>query len=114
MSTSATDPRPKFLVYAPDKTEEGTFERRLSVRPDHLAKAKESISGGFIRIAGALSTPETYNTPNKKMVGSMFIVEADDIEEVKKKIEADIYYTSGVWDQEKLVILPMIPATPIP
>ncbi|KAK7472957.1 hypothetical protein VKT23_001061 [Stygiomarasmius scandens] len=114
MSSSTNESRPKFFVYAPDKTEEGTFERRLSVRSEHLAKAKENIGEGFIRVAGALSTPETYNTPDKKMIGSMFIVEANDIEEVKKKIEADIYYTSGVWDREKLVILPMLPATPIP
>lgn len=29
-----------FLVYAPDKTDEGALERRLSVRPEHLKNAK--------------------------------------------------------------------------
>ncbi|THV06721.1 hypothetical protein K435DRAFT_960326 [Dendrothele bispora CBS 962.96] len=113
MSTSASE-RTKFFVYAPDKTEEGTFEKRLSVRADHLAKAKESIGTGLIRVGGVLVSPETYNQPDKKLVGSTFICEADSIDDVKKLVEEDVYYKSGVWDIEKLVILPMIPATPIP
>jgi len=52
MSTTASAParqRQLFFIWAPDKTEEGTFERRLSVRSNHLESAKEEISGGFIR-----------------------------------------------------------------
>lgn len=37
------------MVYAPDKIEEGTFERRLSVRPSHLEEAQKRIADGFIR-----------------------------------------------------------------
>jgi hypothetical protein len=33
---------------------------------------------------------------DKKMTGSMMICEAKDIEEVKKLVESDIYYTSKV------------------
>jgi hypothetical protein len=47
MSTAAS--RQLFFIWAPDKTQDGTFERRLSVRGDHLQSAKESISAGFIR-----------------------------------------------------------------
>lgn len=32
----------------------------------------------------------------KKMVGSVMFFQADSIEEVKKSVESDIYYTSGV------------------
>ena len=63
------------------------------------------------------------------MVGSMFICEAESLEEVRKVMENDVYYTSGVvsapfnvgrrgtvltvrqWDKEKLVILPLALAT---
>ncbi|KAG5646824.1 hypothetical protein DXG03_002201 [Asterophora parasitica] len=81
MSTAVTPQR--FMVYAPDKTEEGTFEKRLSVRQTHLDEVKGKISGGFIRVGGVLLTPESIETPtsDKKMVGSMFICEAKDIEE---------------------------------
>ncbi|KAF8070346.1 hypothetical protein FPV67DRAFT_1668212 [Lyophyllum atratum] len=106
----------RFMVYAPDKVEEGTFEKRLSVRPTHIEEVKEKISGGFIRVGGVLLTPESIATPtsDKKMVGSMFICEAENIEEVKKVVESDIYYKAGVWDPERIVILPFQAATTIP
>lgn len=104
------------MVYAPDKVEEGTFEKRLSVRSMHLEEVKGKIAGGFIRLGGVLLTPESIATPtsDKKMVGSMFICEAENIEEVKKVVESDIYYKAGVWDSDRIVVLPFLAATPIP
>jgi len=59
-------------------------------------------------------TPESLTGGDKKMVGSLMIFEAENIEAVKTMIETDIYYTSGVWDPERLVILPFVAATPFP
>ncbi|PBK91737.1 hypothetical protein ARMGADRAFT_932343 [Armillaria gallica] len=106
--------RSLFFVYCPDKTEDGTFERRLSVRSTHLEDATKLVSGGYIRIGGALLSEESLSSETKKMVGSTFICEAKDIDEVKEKVKADVYYTAGVWDPEKIVILPFAAATPIP
>ncbi|KAJ7255373.1 hypothetical protein C8J57DRAFT_1346331 [Mycena rebaudengoi] len=114
MSTSASPTLHRFFVHAPDKTDAGAFERRLSVRTKHLENAKKAIDSGSVRIAGAVLTPESLLTDDKKMIGSVFIFEAENIEAVKKIIENDIYYTSGVWDPERLVILPFMAATPIP
>lgn len=47
--TTAAPTRQRFFVYAPDKTEAGTFEKRLSVRPAHLESAKQRVSDGIIR-----------------------------------------------------------------
>ncbi|KAF8206437.1 hypothetical protein K438DRAFT_1756468 [Mycena galopus ATCC 62051] len=58
----------KFLVYAPDKTDEGAFERRLSVRSKHLENAAKGISDGLIRVGGAMLTPESLTGGEKKMV----------------------------------------------
>lgn len=41
--------RPRFLVYAPDKTEEGTLDKRLSVRSKHLETATANHSSGLVR-----------------------------------------------------------------
>ena len=43
-------------------------------------------------------TPESIETPSseKKMVGSVLILEAENMGAVRKAIEEDIYYTSGV------------------
>ncbi|KLO12330.1 hypothetical protein SCHPADRAFT_915678 [Schizopora paradoxa] len=102
----------QFMVYAPDMTDEGAFQRRLSVREKHLADAKAKHVTGFVKLGGALLTPESIVTPDasKKMVGSMMIFEAANIKEVENVIKGDIYYTSGVWDPEKIVILPFAAA----
>ncbi|KAJ7484386.1 hypothetical protein FB451DRAFT_1337910 [Mycena latifolia] len=114
MSTTTSPALPRFFVHAPDKTDPDAFARRLSVRSKHLEDAKKAIADGSVRIAGALLTPESLLSEDKKMIGSMFILEAENIEVVKKRIESDIYYTSGVWDTERIVILPFVAATPIP
>ena len=43
-------------------------------------------------------TPESIESPaaERKMIGSLLILEAKDMEEVRKMVENDIYYTSGV------------------
>ena len=54
--SSQAQPAPQyFFVYAPDKTEEGTFERRMSVRPKHLATAHERTGQGLIRMLDTIS-----------------------------------------------------------
>ncbi|KAF9567916.1 hypothetical protein CPC08DRAFT_626012 [Agrocybe pediades] len=105
-----------FFVYAPDKTEPGTLQRRLSVRETHLGGAKERHETGFIQIGGAITTPEAITNPDapKNMVGSVFLIQAESIDDVKKMIENDIYYTSGVWDADKIVIAPFFSAFPLP
>jgi hypothetical protein len=78
-------------------------------------------------------TPESIESPSseRKMIGSVLIMEAENIGAVRKAIEEDIYYTSGVvrtvcaltraglinhtscvlqWDPEKLMITPWVPA----
>ncbi|KXN90142.1 hypothetical protein AN958_04632 [Leucoagaricus sp. SymC.cos] len=114
MSSATAAPRQRFLVYAPDKTEEGTLEKRLSVRSQHLESAKAKFTTGLVRVGGVLLTPESVATSDapKKMIGSVFIYEADSIEQVWETVKGDIYYTSGVWDTEKLTVLPYIIATP--
>lgn len=115
MSTTA-NPRQRFFIYAPDKVDEGTLQKRLEVRSAHVEEAKQKIEDGFIRVGGAVLTPESILTPisEKKMVGSAFIVEAENIDDVKRRVEADVYYKSDVWDKERIVILPFQALTTIP
>ncbi|KAJ7154749.1 hypothetical protein C8R46DRAFT_443053 [Mycena filopes] len=103
----------KFIVYAPDKTDEGAFERRLSVRARHLEKAAKVLAE-HILVGGAMLTPESITGGDRKMTGSVMIYQAENIETVRGWIESDIYYTAGVWDPEHLVIAPFLAATPFP
>ena len=55
-------------------------------------------------------TPESIQTPSseKKMIGSVLILEAENMGAVRKTIEEDIYYTSGVVSDFVLAIDPLI------
>ncbi|EKM52902.1 uncharacterized protein PHACADRAFT_127014 [Phanerochaete carnosa HHB-10118-sp] len=103
-----------FFVYTPDYTDPDAPNRRAAVRPKHLENAKRIRAQGVIRLGGALISPETYQSAERKMIGSMGVYQAENIEAVQKVIEEDIYYTGNVWDKEKIIILPWVPAFPLP
>jgi uncharacterized protein len=86
-------------------------------------------------VGGAMLTEDSIaaSATDRKFVGSVMIFEASSIEEVKKAIYEDVYYTSKVvsnlmfyalikskcamilqWDHDKLVILPFLSAAPLP
>ncbi|KAF9244983.1 hypothetical protein BU15DRAFT_41434 [Melanogaster broomeanus] len=107
---------PKFVVWAPDCTDEGALARRLAVRPSHLENAGKLINQGIFRVAGGVLTSDSANAApsDRKFFGSCLIVEAESLEAVRKLIEEDVYYKTGVWDKEKLLILPFMSATGLP
>jgi hypothetical protein len=46
---------------------------------------------------GPVLAPELFDEKDRaKMIGSLMFCEAENIEEVRKIVESDIYYTSGV------------------
>ena len=49
-------------------------------------------------VAGGVITPDSENAEpaDRKFVGSMMVYEAESIEAVRKIVESDIYWTSGV------------------
>lgn len=105
-----------FLVVLPDKTDPDTFARRLSVRGQHLARAETLWSSAYYRVGGALLSDESVGKKpeDRKMVGSAFVCMARSSEEVRKTVEEDVYYTSGVWDPERVQIYPFASAGPLP
>ncbi|KAF9268783.1 hypothetical protein L218DRAFT_994608 [Marasmius fiardii PR-910] len=103
----------KFVVYAPDK--ESSLDRRYEVRQQHLNEIDPLIKSGVVKVGGMMVDPKSdLSLPQKKATGSLMIYEAESLEQVKKMVEGDIYYTSGVWDEEKLIICPFFAATPWP
>jgi len=107
----------KFFVYAPDSKHVETHVKRYAVRPQHLEEIQPHIDSGVIAVAGMVVTPEQIaqaGAGQKKAEASLLIIKAETIDEARGLIERDIYYTSGVWDKEKVVILPFFPATLFP
>ncbi|KZT69326.1 hypothetical protein DAEQUDRAFT_669892 [Daedalea quercina L-15889] len=112
MSSTSGPTLHKFAVWAPDMTDPEAFSRRMAVRESHLANANKMHESGTLKLGGGLLAPESIASPNApfKLVGSLMVIEADSIESARKIIESDVYYQSGVWDKEKLQILPWLQA----
>ncbi|KAI0026864.1 hypothetical protein K488DRAFT_64135 [Vararia minispora EC-137] len=118
-SSTAASPRHTFVVWAPDSTDPGALARRLAVRPQHLVRARELQARGMLLTGGSMRAPEAIvpgasADAQNAFVGSTMVFAGSSLEEVRAVIESDLYYTSGVWDKEKLVILPYFPALPWP
>jgi uncharacterized protein YciI len=118
MSTISEVKKHKFLVYALDKTEEGTLAKRYEVRTQHLEELQPRLDSGTVRkcpilifharsvfnniswieLGGMLLSPEAIELEShaRKAVGSLLIVQARTINEARTVIESDVYYTSGV------------------
>ncbi|KAG8213748.1 hypothetical protein J3R82DRAFT_10454 [Butyriboletus roseoflavus] len=96
----ATVPRSShpYLVWAPDHTDDEALARRMAVRPKHFISANKYIKQGILKVAGGLITPESQDAApaDKKFVGSVLLYEADSIEDVRKLVEQDIYWTENV------------------
>ncbi|KAA1478318.1 hypothetical protein DENSPDRAFT_845470 [Dentipellis sp. KUC8613] len=109
----STDTLYYFAVWAPDYAD--GLSRRLEQRPHHLAGMQAHVASGTLVTGGAFvdeaSLPASVTA--KKMEGSMMIFKARTLEEVKKIIEVDPYWTGNVWDKEKLEIRPWIAAKPL-
>ncbi|KAH9995508.1 hypothetical protein BJV77DRAFT_990680, partial [Russula vinacea] len=113
MSSDSSSPTKRlFAVYAPDCTDPGALDRRYSVREEHLKNMVRLHGSGIVKFGGALLAPElTDENDRNKITGSLAFYEAESIEEVRKVVESDIYYTSGVWDKENISISPFVPAS---
>ncbi|GJE97298.1 YCII domain-containing protein [Phanerochaete sordida] len=104
-----------FAVYAPDYTDADAPARRLAVRPQHLANAKvQREKLNIIRLGGALISPDSYQSDERKMIGSMGVYQAASLEAMWEIIKSDLYWTGNVWDKEKTVVFPYQPAFPLP
>ncbi|EIM89493.1 uncharacterized protein STEHIDRAFT_73652 [Stereum hirsutum FP-91666 SS1] len=104
-----------FAVWAPDYTDPDCLKRRLAVRPNHATNIKTLIENGILKVAGFTITPDSLELDNseRKMNGSMLVVAAANMAEVRTIIESDPYWDGKVWDKEKLTIMPFVAVTPL-
>ncbi len=88
----------QYLIIAYDKKD--VLNKRLEVRDEHVKGAREFMKKGAILNAGAFIEDE-------KMVGSTLFVDFPSREELDKWLENEPYVKNGVWDMEKIQILPI-------
>jgi len=84
----------QFIVIAYDSTEEGTSERRMTVREAHLKLAKEMYDRGkWLYAVGILSD-------SGKPIGSMIVCDFPTREQLQKEwLDNEPYIKAKVWEK---------------
>jgi uncharacterized protein YciI len=72
------------------------------IRRQHLEELKPHIDSGAMVLGGASLDEPIKEGVGMKSNGSVLIIESDTEAEARKIVEGDVYYTSGVWDVEKV------------
>lgn len=81
-----------YVMYCRDR--EGAGEVRRENRPAHLEYARGT---DLIRMAGPMLADD-----GETMIGSLFVVEADDLETVRRFAAADPYAKAGLFESVQI------------
>jgi hypothetical protein len=82
-----------YIVHAYDHTDADAVDRRLSVRPSHLAYVQELKNSGQFRLGGALLDPDG------QMIGSMLLLDLETEAQLETYLKSDPYIVQGVWNK---------------
>jgi len=88
----------QFLLTAYDGKDSGALERRMKVRPDHLANVDILRKKGECLFGGAILDD------SGKMIGSMIVYEFPDRNSLDEMLKEEPYIYGKVW--EKISIVP--------
>jgi hypothetical protein len=72
---------------------------------DHLKHTGPDVESGLIVLGGAMLEEPIKEGVAPKMKGSVLMCVADTEEEVLERVRKDVYWTSDVWDKEKVSLL---------
>jgi hypothetical protein len=71
----------------------------------HLKHTGPDVESGLIVLGGAMLEEPIKEGVAPKMKGSVLMCVADTEEEVLERVRKDVYWTSDVWDKEKVSLL---------
>jgi hypothetical protein len=84
---------PYFVLTCTDR--EGTLEKRLAIRPQHLERLQKLDDEGRLIAAGA--HPKDPNNPQAGFLGSTIIVEFDSREALDAWIQDEPFLKEGIY-----------------
>jgi hypothetical protein len=84
-----------YVINATDN--EGSLERRLSVRARHLARLQELQNQGRLLLAGPYPAVDSNDPGPAGFSGSLIIAEFDSLEDAQSWADADPYVEAGVY-----------------
>lgn len=82
----------KYIIHAYDHTDPDALDRRMAVRPAHLAFVRQLKEKGQFVLGGALLNPEQI------MIGSMLMLELETEADLQTYLKTDPYIVEGVWE----------------
>lgn len=84
-----------FVIFATDN--ENVLEKRLEVRPAHLARLKELKDQGRLLCAGPNPKSDVKDPKETGFAGSTVIAEFNSLEDAKAWADQDPYIAAGVY-----------------
>ncbi|KGT48419.1 MULTISPECIES: YciI family protein [Acinetobacter] len=84
---------PLFVVTCTDQ--EGTVEKRLAIRPQHLERLQKLDDEGRLIVAGAM--PKEPGNPQAGFYGSTIIVDFDSREALDEWLKEEPFLKEGVY-----------------
>ncbi|MDA0147815.1 YciI family protein [Vibrio sp. LaRot3] len=84
-----------YVIFSQDV--ENSLEKRMSVRPAHLARLQELQDEGRLLTAGPMPAIDTENPAEAGFTGSTVIAQFDSLEQAQAWADADPYIDAGVY-----------------
>ena len=97
-----------YIVLARDNP--GTLAQRLAARPDHLARLRELLAQGRLKLAGPMPAVDSEDPGEAGFSGSLLVVEFPCLADARAWADADPYVAAGVY--RSVEILPFKPVLP--
>lgn len=78
---------------------EDSLEKRLPVRPDHLARVEAMVDEGRVLIAGPHPAVDSEDPGPAGFTGSLIVAEFDSLESAEAWAREDPYVKAGVYSK---------------
>lgn len=76
---------------------EGSLEKRLAARPDHLSRVNKLVDEGRLLVAGPHPAVDSPHPGVSGYTGSLIIAEFDSLNDARAWADADPYVAAGVY-----------------
>ncbi|EXJ54989.1 uncharacterized protein A1O5_12900 [Cladophialophora psammophila CBS 110553] len=99
-----TSSLPEFLVIIPDFANVSP-ETRAEARPIHLREVQPLVDAKVVVKGGALLSPISQPGEAPAVNGSVMIVQIENADAVRQRLENDVYHKKAIWDLDKAQII---------
>jgi len=97
-----------YAIFSEDV--EGTLDKRMAARPDHLARLTSLVDEGRLLIAGPHPAVDSPEPGSAGFTGSLVVAEFDSLDNAQAWADADPYVSAGVY--AKVTVKPYIRVLP--